>query len=441
MAYWNSGAVFNRRGNQNGFTWNSKHFLFVVRLNDTMRAVEGLPLVLARLALQDRSMRFYDALLNAAVYQEVDSFALQEEKPFVTLLVSLAEKLGILDEVSEYIVNLYLSENTRLLEQIKQSAQLITDEAMAFDDKLFAQAYYYLRDTYAMSDASAYFTTLEIFDKFGMTDRTPRTAESDWVIGVEDMLENSFDYFIPLYTLPETEDRKIGMRIDWQNSKLQVMPQQQSVTIELPQVDGEITQSTKYRSRLFDLVLFSDDQLTIQQKEDLKRRITQVLDESKKKKKKLLVQSRGIIFDAKYEDSEIKDGPSYVRCDLSLRVSPYGVDMFPNELRQSGLIDNSDGIAPLSPKFTITGSVSNPYFQLGSYTYRYNGTVPSGQRLIIDFEKYTAYLENDFSVRTNALKNFTGEFHSIPAGSSEALVISSNLNGRFLAEWSIKVLW
>lgn len=446
MAYWNSGAIWNRKGNQNGFTWNSKYFLYFVRLNDAIKVIDGLSETLARLVLAEKQIQFYDTIANSALYARLETFSMEDDAA-VSLLFSLAEEIGIKDELTDYIVSLALSDNISMLQEIRQLASLLTDEDFFLDEKIFSRAFHYLMDKFSASELATYFTTIRIFDKFSLKDHDkPRTAESDWLIGVEGGLDRAYDYFIPLYINANEsnireEDRKIGMRVSWKDSELVVMPENDMVSIEIPGVDGVLHQGSTYKERLFSLALFSDDGLTISQKEDLKRRITQVLDTSKKQSRKLTIQSRGITFDARYQSSTIKDGPSFVRCDLDVVVPPYARDMFPNELRTSGLIDNTEGLSPLSPKFTIEGGISNPYFQLGPYTYRYNGTIPSGKRLIADFEQYSVYIEDNFQNKTNALKDWAGDFHSIPAGSSEALVINRNLEGRFLAEWSVSVLW
>lgn len=440
MAYWNSGAVFNRRGNQNGFTWNSKHFLFVVRLNDTMRAVDGLPLVLARLALQDRSMRFYDALLNAAVYQEIDSFALKEEHPFVTLLVKLMEDAGMKDEFTDYVVNLFLREEWRTLDSIKIVASLLTDDAFGLDEKTKLDALYYLVDRYNLKEIDmTYFTELFLSDRFSMTDHDLKQAISQLLIGAVGSADRSFDYFEPMFV--QMDGQEHGMRVDWRQTEIVPMPEASHTTISIPGVDGDLIQNTVYRDRLFKIVAYSEDNLTIQQRENLKRRITEVLDSTKKESKHLTVQARSIMFDAKYNNSTITDGPSYVKMETEFRVGPYGMDLFPQELHGSGLVSNLEGAAPLRVVHKITGSVSNPSFTLGSIVYRYNGTVPVGKTLVINHDTMSCYLVNDFGVKENALKNLTGDFQAIPAGDSAALVASSNTASRIVTEWSTPLLW
>ncbi len=423
-----------------GFTWNSKYFLFTVRLNDTLKMVDGLSEQLARLVLADQPLTFYEDLVNAAFYASAEQFSMVEDDPKVSLLFAIAEQFGVKDQLTDYIVNLALSDDVKALETIKLAASILADEDWDLNESIKVQAYYFLRDKFGIEDDKiTYFMTLLLHDKFRILDHEPKEAISDWIIGTVGSVDRAFDYLEPLTV--NFPDRTVGMRVDWGNTKLQVIPDAEHTTISQSGLDGDLIANTTYKDRLFSLVLFSDDNLTISQKEDLKRRIALVMDSAKKSAKKLTVQARGITFDAKYNSSEIKDGPSYIRADLEVLVPPYGKDLFNSELRDSGLINNAEGMAPLSPKFTITGSVTNPYFTLGGTTYRYNGTVPSGKRLIADFERYIVYLENDFGVKENALKNWVGEFQSIPAGSSEALTISSNLRGKFLAEWSVSLLW
>lgn len=446
MAYWNSGAIWNRKGNQNGFTWNSKYFLYFVRLNDAIKVIDGLSETLARLVLAEKPMQFYDTIANSALYERLETFSMEDDTA-VSLLFALAEKIGIKDELTDYIVSLFLNEKWSALEDIKIAAQLLADDDFWMDENIKLNAYQYLRDNYGLSDDKiTYFTELFLHDRFGLTDRTPKTAISDFLIGAISAQDKSFDYFEPIfvtfYNNSTGESREVGMRVDWKQTSIQVAPEAELTEISIPGCDGSLIADTTYRNRLFEIVCYSEDGLTVQEKEDLKSRICDVLDSTKNQKKKLTVQSRGTSFDVKYSgEAEIKEGPSYVKASIPLQAGPYGYDMFDNELYGSGLIDNTNGDSPLGPIFKISGYVANPGFTLGASYFKWNGTVPSGTSLYIDFDKMTCYLMDNFGKKTNALAKLSGEFFKIPAKESIVLVADKNTESRILTTWNTPVLW
>lgn len=434
MAFWNSNAIFNRKGNESGFTWNSKKFLFIVRLHDTLRLVDNVSEILARLVLDERRTDFYDTLVNTAFFGKViEEFTMFDENPSVSLLISMMENLGIKDEFTDYVVLMYLNENVKVLDQLKLLVEILESEDFDLKEITNIRAFMQMLDKFKLEDIKmTFFNWLYLHDRFGLSDHNPRQAISDFLIGNVDQSDKAYDWLEPFG----------GLRVDWANTNLSIMPEVEFSEITMPGVDGSIIGDTTYKDRLFEIQTYSVDGLTVSEKEELKRRITQVLDSTKNTAKKLTVQARGITFEAKVEgEQEIKDGPSFVAANIKFRVPPYGKDLFPRELTTSGLIDNSEGLAPLKPKITITGPVTRPSFRLGGTTYQYTKTVPSATRLIIDFEKYTVYLEDNFGHRTNALKDFTGEFISIPPGDSMALVVNSSAANHFLCEWYISLLW
>lgn len=431
MANWNSGAYFNRKGNEGGFTWNSKYYLFVVRINDTFNVKENVSETLAKLILTDKAFKLTDMLENMALYDNLkEEFRAKDEKPFVTLLVSIMDEMGMKDEFTGFLVNLYLNENQKVLDEVKLLVELLEAEIVDASDITDLHALYDILDQYNLDDLKmSYQTYLYLHDLFGLIDRDPKSAESDLLLGHSDDVDTAYDYLIPL-----------NMRVDYRESDFQIMPPVENTEISLPGTDGVLIGDTTYKTRLFKLVCYSEDGLTVPEKEDLKRRITEVLDSTKHQTKKLTIQARGISFDVKYEDSDAKDGPSFVKNTITFSSQPYGYDMFEQELYGGGLIYN-EGVTPLRPKFVISGYVVNPSFNLNGNTYRYAGTIFSGSTLTLDFEKYTCFVTDSTGKKTNALAMLTGEFTSIEPGKSAVLVPDSNTSSHIYTTWRNSVLW
>lgn len=432
MANWNSGAIFNAKGGEGGFSWNSKEYILILNLSEVIHVKETLSSVLARLVLAEKGLAVYDAILNAALFDKLAEEIQLDDKASISLLFKLAEQIGLKDEISDLAVLAYLHDRMDIVEEIQILAQLVAEDKFSLQDDTSIEAFLKTLDDFGLTELEqSVLAYIETHDSFGLTDHEPRQAISDFLIGAIDDDDRAYDWLIPF-----------NMKVDWGNTKIQVMPEAEITSIEMPGIDGSIVADTVYKDRLFSIVAFSEDGMTLQQKEDLKARITQILDSTKHRTKKLTVQARGTTFDVKYEgQADIQSGPSFVKGTIPLQVTPYGYSMFPYELYGSGLVDNANGDTLMRPKHTISGPITNPSFKLGTVTYTWNGTIPAETSLIINHDKYTCYTIDNFGKKKNVLAQLTGDFQAIDAGKSVVLVADENTEGHILTEWVTPVLW
>lgn len=432
MANWNSGAIFNAKGGEGGFSWNSREYILILNLSEVIHVKEALSSVLAKLVLTEKGLAVYDAIFNAALFDKLTEEIQLNDKLSISLLFELAEQIGLKDELSDLAVLAYLHERMDIVEEIQILAQLVAEDKFSLQDDTSIEAFLKTLDDFGLTELEqSILAYIETHDSFGLTDHEPRQAISDFLIGAIEDDDKAYDWLIPF-----------NMRVDWGNTKIQVMPEAEITSIEMPGIDGSIVADTVYKDRLFSIVAFSEDGMTLQQKEDLKARITQILDSTKHRTKKLTVQARGTTFDVKYEgQADIQSGPSYVKGTIPLQVTPYGYSMFPYELYGSGLVDNANGDTMMRPKHTISGPITNPSFKLGTVTYTWNGTVPAETSLVINHDKYTCYTIDNFGKKKNVLAQLTGDFQAIDAGKSVVLVADENTEGHILTEWVTPVLW
>lgn len=434
MAKWNEkGVIFNRKGGDGGFTWNSRNFLLILRMNEIFKTSDSISESLARMALSEKPLKVYDELVQTVFFGNIREEAIiAKDEVEISLLFDLAESVGLKDEITDLIVLAFLHEKYNLIEDVKTFADILANENINFKEIPTVEAFLELMSQFKMEDLrSTVEALLKAHDLFGMTDHEPRQAVSDFMIGAIDDDDRAYDWLIPF-----------DMRVDWGNTKIQIMPEAELTTIEMPGIDGSIVEDSVYKDRLFTIVSYSQDGLTTYEKENLKSRLTQILDATKHQTKKLTVQARGTSFDVRYQgQAEILDGPSFVKATIPLHTPPYGYELFENELLGSGLIDNGRGDVPLRPRHTITGPISYPSFTLGAINYVWNGDVPSGQKLVIDHNMMTTYLEDDKGKRTNALASLSGQFQEIEKGKSMALVANTATESHIFTEWRCKVLW
>lgn len=432
MANWNSGFFYNKKGNEKGFVWNSDTYLIILNLHEVFNVNDKISEQLAGYLLIEKLDKFYDELFLQAFYDTTpERFSIKEE-PKVFQMFFLTEQLGIKDEFTDLLVLAFLHDKIEVVEQARIFAEILTTDKINIKDIVDLEAFYEMLDKFKLFDLKASMQAMiNAHERIGITDHEPRTAVSDFLIGAIDDLDRAYDWLIPF-----------GLKIDWGKSRIDVMPEAELTKIQIPGIDGSIVEDSVYKDRLFEIVAFSEQGLTIYQKEELKKKIARVLDATKHQDKKMTVQANSTSFDVRYEgQAEIEDGPSYVKATIPLTSGPYGYDMFNNELYGPGLVINN-GDAPLKVKHTITGAINNPRFSLGTITYTYDGNLGTQDTLVIDHELMTCYLINNLNgKKTNVLSNLTGEFQAIPVGDSVVLNATAPTSKQILTTWTNKVLW
>lgn len=99
---------------------------------------------------------------------------------------------------------------------------------------------------------------------------------------------------------------------------------------------------------------------------------------------------------------------------------PFVTSSTQNELIGSGTAVNA-GNAETPILLIVNGEANSPCVSVGGYSMLYYGTVPAGQSLVVDTEKYTATLNN-----ANALPNYNGVFPVLVEGDNEIVAPSGS---------------
>lgn len=406
---YNEKKKYNLALNEEGLGYNSIKYIFKVNVFDVIDMSDSYLRAIAYIAVSDK-FSVSDFLSQHVMHSFNDYFyVLEEAKNYA--LFDFAEKLNVSDPLYKLTTILYLTDNQKGIDVLNYVNALIEKgEDVNLQEKEYIKAFLSILDHSKFSDINNVFALISNFDKLAVNDRDPKKAISDFVIGKADGLDNAYDWIIPF-----------DMKIDWVNSSIQVVPQSQSDYIEQPGVDGSIVENTVYKNRLFSIVAYSNLGMTVYEKETLKKEIARILDSTKSKTKKLTMQAADISFDVKYSGSaEVSEGPSFVRATIPLEASPYGYPLFDQEVFGTGLLVN-DGVKDVGCVNKILSGAVNPSFQMGSITYKFNGTVPADTTLYIDHEAYTCYFETVTGTRTNVYDKLEGDFQKIPKESTVAI--------------------
>ena len=352
MAKYNEGHVYNASTDENGFFYNGLTYAKILQLRENVNLADSLPRTTAKLLIVEYQ-KIKDALLFNALFKFNDEFEFSD-KSTVDVLFDIIEPLNIDETFSQLLALAFLNDKFNIFDQVKQLALFIKNEELSIEDIPNLSTFFSLLDEQKLDDLSHSLNiSLAIHEILGATDKEPKKAISDFLVGAIENLDQAYDWLVPLY-----------LKIDWASTEIQVMPETETTTIEMPGTDGSIVEDTTYKNRMFQLVGFSEQGLTKQQKEDLKADITEVLNATKNQTKKLTIQSRGTSFDVKYDgQANITEGPSYVKATIPFRASPYGYETFEHELEGRGLIDNY-GVADMGTVHKIKGPIQTPTFVL-----------------------------------------------------------------------------
>lgn len=426
----NRGFKYNFSATDGGAIYNSSTVKVLVNLFETINMIDSYAELIVKRLLSD-NIPISEFMYMYVLHTKSDSFEIGEQNFQYYAFFDFLETQKISDIFSDLVISIYLTDGRKIIDEISELNALVEEnENFDFSSLPNVKALIPITDKYNLEELEKIFAYISQFDNLRGTDKEPRTAVTDFLIGTSDDKDSAYDWIMPF-----------DLKIDWKSSSIQVMPQTESSYIDMPGVDGSIVEDTIYKNRVFSIVAFSDLGLSISEKEQLKREITQILDATKNETKKLTFMHSDTSFDVKYSGSaDIVSGPSYIKATIPFESGPYGYHLFDQEVYGTGLIVN-DGDQDVGCVHKISSGAVNPSFQLGTITYSWAGIVPDHTTLYIDHNNYTCYLESVEGTRENALDKLSGEFQVIPKGTSMAITAFGNTGDYLVTTLKEKILW
>lgn len=426
---YNKSLKYNFSISDGGATYNSAGIEVLVNLFETLKFLDSNGKVIAQRLITER-ISLPDFMSLFVLHDKPEIFHLDESYKH-SALFDLIEKQNVSDVFSNLLISLFLLDKQQTVDEIRELNAIIEkEEVFDFTDTPIIEALVKIADEYGLEEAEKILAYISQFDPVRATDRDPRKAVSDFMIGQIEDYDKAFDWIIPF-----------DMKVNWRDSSIQVMPQTESSYIDMPEKDGSIIENTVYKNRLFSIVAYSELGLSVYEKEEMKRQIAQILDATKNSPKKLTFMASGTSFDVQYSGSaEITEGPSFVKATIPFESNPYGYPLFDQEVFGTGLLIN-DGDEDSGCVHKISSGAVNPSWQLGSITYTWSGTVPEDTTLFVDHNNYTCYLETVEGTRTNVIDKLTGEFQTIPKASSVAITALGNTGDYLITTLKEKILW
>lgn len=429
MANYNSGKKYNFSARESGFNYNSAVFMVTLRLAEPLIMKDSAKLQSVNILASEQINLIAEYLLNTK-FALSDTAIIKELEYLFSNDFYVSDNFNINDNALKVAIAIALSDQFSSDEKIKLISELFSVENITMFQEAEIEAYLNGIDECNIIDLSPILNA-NIYGKeiLNLTDKDPKKAISDFYITKSD--DGVYDMIMPF-----------DLIVDYSMTHIGFMPECVDTSTEMEGVDGEIVQDSVYKSRIFDIFAVTLDGLTIEQKSEIKKNISYILDSIKKNTKKLTFADHETSFDVKYSGlADITtEGPGWLRFEIPLKsASSYGHKEFSRDLSGSGLLVN-DGDKTVGALHKITGECINPTFSIGGTLMTWNGTVQEGETLYIDTDNYTCYLIDKNNVKHNAMKNYNRNFPRIPIGS---IVLDANIGTEehLYTEWRELVLY
>ena len=223
---------------------------------------------------------------------------------------------------------------------------------------------------------------------------------------------------------PKLDNMKLLINIS--ESTIPAMAEALEATATIPGKDGEIVLNTTYSPISFNLVIYTDDNLSVSEKLDYENKLTNFCDEMKNTTKIFAIQNANKFYKVKYSGLLEKENfPMHLKFNLPFKTSSaYGYDMTKKTITGNGS-KTSNTIKPCGFQCIIKGPATNPVISLNDYDMEYSNVILAGNQLIIDTNNSTAVLEEIATgIKSNAMRFYNHQFPKITKGTNKLSVLS-----------------
>lgn len=223
-------------------------------------------------------------------------------------------------------------------------------------------------------------------------------------------------------------DYNIKCLVSYSESNIPTMPEAVESTVRVAGKDGDIVLGTTYEPIAFTIVCYTDDNLSIEEKNAEELKMNNFLNSIKDKTIRLKNDSKNIFYNVKYNGLLTTiNYPKHLQFSIPLKTSA----SFANNIEKSYMLGNATKQSNTAKKvgaiFTIAGPAQTPKIYLNDYEMFYNNVILSGAKLIIDSNRSTVTMVGRDGNLTNAMRYYNHEFPKIENGEN-VLKVSSGID-------------
>lgn len=207
------------------------------------------------------------------------------------------------------------------------------------------------------------------------------------------------------------------------------MPEATEAAVRIAGRDGDVVLNTVYEPMSFEIVCYTPDNLTLEEKVEHEQKINAFLNSIKSKTKTFVIEKDEKFYNVKYNGAMTTiNYPSHLQFTIPLKSS----NSFAMNLYESKIIGNgskkSNTIEPVGAIFTIRGPALKPIITFNNYQMSYNENILEGNTVIINSKNSTVtHLNSVTGVKTNTMLVYNHQFPKVINGNN-TLEVSSGIN-------------
>lgn len=263
------------------------------------------------------------------------------------------------------------------------------------------------------------------------------TMTSTLDLTLYNVAEEDFDIYISKKGYFGALKYDINNLIDFMESNIPSIAEATESSVKIAGRDGDISLNTVYEPLPFEIVCYTEDNLTPEEKIIEEQKITSLLNSIKNQTKTFFMEREKKFYKVKYSGNlSVVRYPKHLKFTIPLKSS----ESYAMNFEESEIIGNgtkvSNTIKDTGAIFTIKGPATKPIISLNNYQMKYNENILEGNSLIINSEDSTITHITSAGVKTNAMRAYNHEFPKIKNGENQ-LAISSGIDD----EKQVNVKW
>lgn len=232
-------------------------------------------------------------------------------------------------------------------------------------------------------------------------------------------------------------DLDIKYLISFSESTIPSMPEAAETTVKIAGRDGDIPLSTTYEPILFEIVCYTEDNLSQEQKINEEVKLNKFLNSIKNHTVAFGMEAEEKFYDVKYNGALTTTRfPKHIKFSIPLKSSsPYAKFYLKKEIKGNATFE-SNTIKEVGAIFTIEGPATLPEIALNDYEMIYNQSVLDGAKLIIDTGNSTITNITANGIKSNVMPFYNHQFPKIKSGINELKIQSGITNeNQVTLEW------
>ena len=240
-----------------------------------------------------------------------------------------------------------------------------------------------------------------------------------------DKIVNDFRFYLSENGKLVFPNENISFLCSISESSIPSMPEALETSATIAGRDGDVPLSTTYGPMSFELVLYTEDNLTPEEKLKQEIFLNRFCNLIKNNTETFALELAQKFYKIKYNGLLNKENyPKFLRFTLPFKSSKsFAYDVKKHIIYGNSTVE-SNTIEPTGFECVIKGPAIKPIISLNDYSIEYNNTILDDESLIIDTNNSTAVLVNSEGTRVNAMRYYNHQFPKILNGENELKILS-----------------